>query len=64
MPVHRLIGLCRSSCACSCGSWALRLDRSVTLHSGARANYLLDAWLRHAAQEAAKVCKGIGEGTE
>lgn len=43
----------RSYIECACG-WSLSLDRSVTLHSTARANYLLDSWLRHKAEEVAK----------
>lgn len=47
----------RSSICCACGGWSLHLDRSVTLHSAARANYLLDAWLRHKAEvEAGRAC--------
>lgn len=43
MPVHRISDMRRSYIECSCGDWSLRLDKSVTLHSGGRANYLLDA---------------------
>ena len=49
MPEHRISHMGRSSIACACGEWELRLDRTVTLHSGERANYLLDAYLRHRA---------------
>ena len=44
---HRILKMSRSSIECACGGWSLRLDKTVSLHSGARADYLLDAWLRH-----------------
>ena len=47
---HRIANMSRSSISCACGDWILELDTSVTLHSGDRANYLLDAWLRHKAE--------------
>lgn len=62
MPDHRMCDLHRSYVGCSCGTWSLKLDRSVTLHSRARADYLIDAWLRHKAQtEAGKYNQGVAE---
>lgn len=59
MPYHRPVNMRRSSIECSCGAWSLKLDRSVTLHSGGRANYLLDAWLRHNAEANARESRTV-----
>lgn len=64
MPEHRMVDLRRNSVACSCGQWALRLDKGVRLHSGTRANHLIDSFLRHAAEETQKAAaapKSTGE---
>lgn len=44
----------RSSVACTCGAWSLRIMPGCGIHSGDRANHLIDSWLRHAAEESAK----------
>jgi len=54
MHKHRIKNMQRSSIECACGNWGLRLDHTVTLHGIARANYLLDSWLRHKSAEAEK----------